>query len=89
MRKDFTVKQFNEKIYFFGFYAIRSFLLCSELVPSLWLSYITFLSVRHSAFLFCCLLIYLVFITTDFFGNGFLRISELGPCRKSKPLGTK
>ena len=28
------------------------FLLCSELVPSLWLSYITFLSVRHSAFLF-------------------------------------
>lgn len=25
MRKDFTVKQFNEKIYFFGFYAIRSF----------------------------------------------------------------
>lgn len=25
MRKYFTVKQFNEKIYFFGFYAIRSF----------------------------------------------------------------
>lgn len=25
MRKDFKVKQFNEKIYFFGFYAIRSF----------------------------------------------------------------
>lgn len=89
MRKDFTVKQFNEKIYFSAFMQFVHFLLCSELVPSLWLPYITFLSVRHSAFLFCCLLIYLVFITTDFFGNGFLRISELGPCRKSKPLGTK
>ena len=85
MRKDFTVKQFNEKIYFFGFYAIRSFFAVLGISAIL----VAFLSVRHSAFLFCCLLIYLVFITTDFFGNGFLRISELGPCRKSKPLGTK
>lgn len=30
MRKDFTVKQFNEKIYFFGFYAIRSFFCCAR-----------------------------------------------------------
>lgn len=89
MRKDFTVKQFNEKIYFFGFYAIRSFFAVLGISAILVAFLYNIPLCAPFGFSFCCLLIYLVFITTDFFGNGFLRISELGPCRKSKPLGTK